>query len=1012
MIFRTRAFFVAILALLIPAALFAQSTASLRGTIYDPSGAAVPKASIVVTGPNNIVKITQTDDNGAFAIVGLPAGSYTVRVTVTGFALLEKTGVELQTGRPTTFEGKLTVAEEKQEVTVADTQQVELDPAKNAGALVLKEADLDMLSDDPDDLQNDLLALAGPAAGPNGGQIFIDGFSNGQLPPKESIREIRINSNPFSAEFDTQGHGRIEIFTKPGTDKFHGAVNVNYSDWIWNARNPFDTSGKPFSDTKNIQANLNGPLMKKASFFLEFSRRQLREAALVNAQELAPGCSSLTFLTPCVGLTQAFGLVEPNNFTNISPRVDYQLTTNITVQARYSYRTTGIENSGVGGTNLPTTGYNTNQHNQQVQLTETWVVNPKTINETRYQYAQNKSNQVGIDPELNIAVNSAFQTGSNFAQQYSHTNSHELQNYTSITHGTQFLKFGARLRGTTLDSYSENNFPGQFTFNSLSSYAIMQQGIAQGIPLPQIIAAGGGPSQYTIASGNPLLGVSQVDAGLFVQDDWRVKPSITLSLGLRYEIQNNISDKGDWAPRVGLAWGIGPSQGRLRTPKMVLRAGAGYFYDRFSLQNTLSAQRFGSTILNGSDQLNFNVTNPQFFPGAVGSQPTPNFASLPTNAIVTYHVDDNLKAPRMLQTAIGLDRQLPKNITASVNYIHTRGVNQLRTYDINTPLLGTYTGPGTGVYPLGAAAGIYDLYSTSGDFKQNQLMFNANARINSRLSLFGFYVYGRAYTNVIGQPSNPYNFNQDWGRANYDQRHRVNINGSVLAPFGLRVSPNITYNSAGPFNITQGVDEFGDTQFNTRPAFAPSGFSAPGCTPQSARTLSPCLVASPYGSFVVNPLPGMPIIPINYGSAFGQFNFNVRFSRSWGWGERTTGGPNPRGGGGGGGRGGPGGGGFGPPAGGRGGPGGPGGRGPGGPGGFMGGGDTSGKKYTLTAGVFFHNLFNTVNPGAPEGNLLSSRFGESLGLSGGGFGGPGGGGGGAAAQAFNRRIDLSLRFSF
>jgi len=145
----------------------------------------------------------------------------------------------------------------------------------------------------------------------------------------------------------------------------------------------------------------------------------------------------------------------------------------------------------------------------------------------------------------------------------------------------------------------------------------------------------------------------------------------------------------------------------------------------------------------------------------------------------------------------------------------------------------------------------------------------------------------------------------------------------------------------------------------------------------------------------------MKIIPVNYGSAYGQFNFNVRLSRSWGWGEKTSA-NNQRGG-----RGGPGGpgGGFGPMAGPR------GGRGGGPPmGGMMGGGDTSGKKYTLTAGIFFHNLFNTVNPGNPEGNLLSPRFGESLGLAGGGFGGFGGGGG--AAQAFNRRIDLSLRFSF
>jgi hypothetical protein len=744
-----------------------------------------------------------------------------------------------------------------------------------------------------------------------------------------------------------------------------------------------------------MQANLNGPLTKKASFFLEFSRRQQREAALVNAQVLDPGCASLTFLTPCAGIGNAFGIVAPNTFTNFSPRVDYQLTTNITLQARYSIRKSDSENNGVGQTALPNAGSNNNGTNQQIQLTETWIVNPKTINETRYQYVRNRSNSVGIDPELNIAVNSAFTTGSNYAQQYSHTNNHEIQNYTSITHGTQFIKFGGRIRDNNLDSFSQNNFPGQFDFLSLSSYAIMQQGIAQHIPLAQIIAAGGGPSQYTVAAGNPLLGVNQFDAGLFVQDDWRVRPSITLSLGLRYEVQNNISDHGDWAPRVGLAWGIGPSQGRLRAPKMVLRAGAGYFYDRFSINNVLNSER-----LNGINQVSYTVTNPQFFPAA--GVPIPATSTLPLVGSATYHIDDNLKAPRMLQTAIGLDRQLPKNVQVSFNYIHTRGINQLRTYNLNTPLIGTYTGPGTGVYPLGSAAGIYDLYSTSGDFKQNQLMFNANARLSSRISLFGFYVFSHANTNVLGQPSNPYNFNADWGRANYDQRHRININGSMLAPFGVRFSPNITYNSAGPYNITQGVDEFGDSQYNTRPAFAPDGFTAPVCTPQSARLLTPCLVNTSLGKFVVNPTPGMTVIPANYGSAFGQFNFNVRVSRSWGWGERA-GGAQQRGG-----RGGAGGGGFGPPAGGRGGPHGPGGGGP--PmGGMFGGGDTSGKKYTLTAGIFVHNLFNTVNPGNPEGNLLSSRFGQSLGLAGGGFGGFGGGG---ASQAFNRRIDLSLRFSF
>ena len=135
-------------------------------------------------------------------------------------------------------------AEVKQEVTVAEENptQLGLQPSQNADALVIKGADLEALPDDPDDLQQDLQALAGPSAGPNGGEIYIDGFSSGRLPPKESIREIRINQNPFSGEYDKLGFGRIEIFTKPGSDKFHGTASYDVSDGMWNARNPFITT--------------------------------------------------------------------------------------------------------------------------------------------------------------------------------------------------------------------------------------------------------------------------------------------------------------------------------------------------------------------------------------------------------------------------------------------------------------------------------------------------------------------------------------------------------------------------------------------------------------------------------------------------------------------------------------------------------------------------------------------------------------------------------------------------
>jgi len=1016
MIFSKRVCLLLLTLFLGAAGLMAQATGSIRGNVLDQSGAAIPKATVTVTGPNNTVKVATADNDGAYSITGLPAGNYTIRVIALGFNLLEKSGVAVANGKPVTFDAHMAIQTSKQEVTVSDTQQVELDPAKNAGALVLKEADLDMLSDDPDDLQADLLALAGPSAGPDGGQIFIDGFSNGQLPPKDSIREIRINSNPFSAEYDTQGRGRIEIFTKPGTEKFHGSVNATYSDHIWDARNPFITAPGfpiPASDSKLLSANLSGPIIKhKMSFFVDFQRREQRLDSLINADVLNP--------SNFAPVPEGFAIVAPNTFDSVSPRITYQLTPNITLDGRYSWHGQSFQNQGVSGLNLPNTADTQHSTNQQVNLIETQVVNPSTINETRFQYFHQITNQVGLDPELNIAVAEGFTTGSTFASNYNHQNNYEFQNYTSITHGAHFIKFGARLREATIDNYNSNNFLGQFNFDSIQSYGIMAAGIAAGLPLSTIIANGGGPSQYLFNYGNPLITGTQFDAGLFYQDDWKVKPNITLSLGMRYEVQQNIPDHGDWAPRIGLAWGIGPSAGRLRTPKTVLRAGMGYFYDRFNLNNYLQTQRF-----NGINQLAYTITDPQFFVSGAQLTAAPPYITLGgpvrdvsgqtiSNACLvagtcgaatqqgaeTYHLDPNFQAPRLQQAAIGIDRQLPKNITLSLNYINSRGTHVLRNgVNINTPLPGTYFGPGTGLYPYGPASGIDYQIESDGYFKQQQLVTNVNARINSRISIFGYYAYGHVDTNVLGAPSNPYNFNEDWGRANYDIRHRVNINGSILGPWGVRLSPNITYNSAPPWNMVEGVDQFGDSIIgNARPAFAPAGFSAPACTQKLAESLTTCLSTTQFGTFVVNPTPGMKVIPVNYFSAFGQFNFNLRISRTWGFGESATSDNQRRRGPGG--PGGPGGG-FGRAVGGGGGP-----RGGGGPGGFGGmfGGDSSGKRYTLTAGMMFHNMFNNDNQGQIEGNLLSPRLGEALALN--------SIGGGGFAQAFNRRIDFSLRFSF
>ncbi len=327
---------VVLAALLLPSDALAQGTGTIRGQITDPSAATVPGATVQITG-TSISRSTKSDAQGRYT-VALPPGQYVVQATAKGFVTFSKTDVTVVTGQIMPVDISLQIATETQEVQVSDTAagQVSVDPSSNAGALVLRGEDLAQLPDDPDDLQADLAALAGPAAGPSSAQFFVDGFSGGQLPPKSSIREIRINSNPFSAEFDQPGFGRIEIFTKPGSDKYHGQAFFTFGDGIFDSRNPLLTTAEPGYTSKMFAGSLGGPLGKKASFFLDFNRRQIDESALINAVYL----NSSLMQAPYNGAWPT-----PQRLWTISPRLDYQLNTNNTLVLRYNH----TANSTVGG---------------------------------------------------------------------------------------------------------------------------------------------------------------------------------------------------------------------------------------------------------------------------------------------------------------------------------------------------------------------------------------------------------------------------------------------------------------------------------------------------------------------------------------------------------------------------------------------------------------------------------------------------------------------------------------
>jgi len=1004
---------------------FAQSTGSITGTVTDINGGVVLGATVTAVAPDGKEKTATTNKNGEFTINGLQPGSYIFRVVAPNFQLFEIAEVAVAAGKKLEQNVTLTVAAVNETVNVGQPDQVSTDPSQNADATVLKEKDLEALPDDPDDLAAALQALAGPSAGPNGGQIYIDGFTGGNLPPKESIREIRINSNPFSAEFDRLGFGRIEILTKPGSDKFRGNAFFNFNDESLNSRNPFAINRAP-SQTRFFGGNFSGPIIKKkASFFIDINKRDQDNNAIVNAIVLDQNLNPVQFNRE---------LVVPNRRFSFAPRVDYAINDKNTLVARYEFNKTSTDNVGVGDLSLPSRGYKSSSLEHEIRLTETMVVNAKTVNEPRFSYdfSDRQSTATTTAPTVNV---SSFFTagGATVGDSFTKNHNWELANNTTTSWGKNSqhgIKFGFRLRGTHIDDQSENNFLGSFTFAGVPQRTV-PAGCIPSVPNDPscTVIAGVGPlvqfqnevlgtvdpvynynpTQYSIVTGNPLQSVSQVDFGGFFTDDWRLRPGLTLSLGLRYENQTNIHSNVNFAPRLALAWSPGASGAK--PPKTVFRTGFGIFYDRFSENFTLNAERF-----NGSNQINYIVNSldpdparraaaalllsqPVFSSdGSVTNVPTvAQIQALLPGASTIRRVQSDLTVPYTMQAAFSVERQLPYRTTMSISYITSRTLHALRTRNINAPICPAQTSCLGAPTPFPGLGGVYE-YESGGIINQNQLIVNFRSNFSQKVSLFGNYRLGFSKGNTDGAGSFPaytYDLSGEYGRSSGDIRNMFTIGGNITLPWQISLSPFIIASSGRPFNIIVGTDNNGDALLTERPTFAALGarcallnLNTPWCNVSGQ---------DPTG-----------ILPRNWGEGPGSFTTNLRVSKNFGFGGKKEvvagnqqGGGN-RGGGAGGNRGGGGGA--------RGGGGGPvmmgGGGGDRGFGGFGGGGGDRRKPYNLNLSINFQNLFNNVNLGPPVGNLNSVRFGQST-STGGGFGGFGGGGGTA-----NRRIDLSARFSW
>jgi hypothetical protein len=1003
--------------------------ATVHGTVLDPDQALIPGVTVTVTAANGKVQTTTSKSDGTYSVRVPAAGSYTVTATAPGFADFTSQPVTVASGADVTSDVHMDLAAAAQTVNVTtDTNQLSVDPENNASSTVISGDALNALSDDPDELQSELQALAGPSAGPNGGQIYIDGFTGGQLPPKSSILAIRINSNPFSAQYDQLGYGRIEILTKPGTDKFHGNASLQGNDKFLNTQSPFvGPAGQPDYHTIFSFANVTGPIRPGMSFSFGGSYRDMANNSIINPPAIYS--TSNTSTTVCQPGTFPYNTCSSNPYPSanraapspakrwdINPRFDTMIGSKNTLTVRFESEHGSNSNHG-GNNSLPSQGSTSTSGDETIQVSDTQVLSDRVINETRFEWEHESSNSTPLNTNTGVNVSGYFSAFGSGGTGNKTTQTHyELQNYTSIQLTKNFVRLGGRLRtnyetltsgggvnGTVsyqylLDPCADPTITNKPAGCATANESAACQASATTLSTLQLSSYQCGiPSQFSQTTINKsTTNAHQWDAEFYAEDDWKVTPNFTWSYGLRLETQNFINSTHDLGPRTSLAWGIPRKNGKTTT---VLRAGAGIFFDRFSLGSIQS-------IVQGDPANQSSKT--YLFPGAACT-PTSTAACITgtgtgSGRVTVPVASANIRSPYIFEVAGTLEQQVTSSINVSVTYLNARGFHEsmTRMFPYATAPC-AYTGSAT---ITNTSTSYIQCDQSEGVFRQNQINTNINIRTPKGITIFGFYSANWANSNLSGI-TNPYNSKTDYGRASFAVRSRMTLGGTIPLPFQVTASPMIIAQSGNPYNITTGVDNNNDNVYDDRPGFIGGPQKATNAFCRSANNFN-IETQAPIGTIV--PGESYQEIPVNFCTGPANVTVNLRLSRTFGFGARTEAAAGRRGPGG---PGGPGGG----PGGFGGGPGGGGGRGGRGGGGFGGGGggfgggrgSNTGHKYNLTIGAQAQNLFNQIPYGTPVAQLNNSRFGQQISLGGNaGFGRGGGGGGGNSV----RQITLQANFSF
>ena len=956
--------------------LFAQTATQVRGQVLDELSGVIPGAKVTLVAADGKKREAVTNTKGEFSIPNVPVGTYNLTVEFKGFQPKTETGIKVSpTSEPLKVVMTVAAVSESAEIT-ADGKGLSVEPDQNLSGITLNEKMIqELLPDNEDDILEFLQSLAG---GSGNAQVMIDGFTGGRLPPKEAIMSVRINQSLFSAEFGNGGGGgpgMIEITTRPGNGTWRGSLGFNFRNSALDARNAFALT-KPELDQKRYNVNFGGPLIRKRlDFNLNVDRSTTDGTGLVSATTLDGFFNTnvpSTNATKGVALRAGLFINKKNTLTST---YNYRASESINSEFASGFGggnfgggimiVFGPGGGGGGGGNgslmLPERASNNNSGSHSLSFAETFIINARMIHEARFRIQHDTNANIAKTQAVAINVLDAFLGGgSTCCPNDTRTDSFEYQDYLTLTMKKHSLKLGFQLQNERHHNLSASNFNGTYTFSTLAQYraALNHEHVVPTDPTTPFVTA----TQFQINRGNPLLRYSQWQSSWFAQDDIRLRNNLTISLGLRHEFQGHLDDKINFAPRLGIAWS--PFK------KTVIRTGGGLFFNR------LSAGTYANTLrYNNVTQETITIADALFI------NPLPADLSALNSRINVQQqrttrevLEANLRAPYNINGTFIVEQQLPKALVGTVNYSINRGVHLFRTRNINAPFTCTSSDPlcFNGLRRPDPTQGNINETEAAGRSVRHELAFGLSRRFSTKFLFFSNYRLAWARDDG-GFPADNYNLTSEWARSSSDRRHQFNVHVMWTLPKGIRVTPTVFVNSGAPFNITTGLDDNLDTNFNDRPA----GIGRNSDLPASLYALIPRL-DRPVSS------PGRPTLKLgDYLNTYfpngiraegpGSVNANLGISKSFGFGHR---GGSQQAQNGQGGQGGP-----------------QGGRGPGGPGGgqvmiagggggggpmMMGGGPMGGpesSRFTLRLSANVNNIFNIVNFGQYGGTLGSPYLG-------------------------------------